>query len=344
MMVSVHSLLLRKVVVTASHLIRSNKCSSHTKQREFSPTYSELPPREIYVEASGQSENVLVTSTSATSESERLLQFPSARRVADDPKTKIFTFEGLTPVSTADDTREDAIVSDILLDNENGVTRDDNFIASSPLASDLTLDKDQNDDTNYGMDNAQIVSVSSSVREKVAAWEKRVISWRSTDMYDVPFDEDPMRKNACKIENVDTPVVLIGDEFDMSKETITEIPLDEIFESEIQCGDTGNAETVEKSAIEALPVTNEFSVLKSEVPTVNLIASMTNLLDEEDEPEIHAAPSDENEASEAIDIEKRDMPEPMGNDSATPVTTTSLVETFGCPNAICSQVSKLWQS
>ena len=314
------------------------------KQREFSPTYSELPPREIYVEASSHPENVLVASTTATSESEPSIQFPSARRVADDPKTKIFTFEGLTPVSTADDTREDAIVADIMLDNENGVARDDNFVVSSPLTSDISVDKDQNEDTNFDIDNAQLVSVSSSVREKVAAWEKRLVSWRSADMYDVPFDEDPMRKNAGKIDNTVTPAAVIGDDFDMPKETITEIPLDEIFESEIQSTDTGNAETMEKIAVVAL--NNDCNTLESEqinTATTNAMASMTNLLDDDEEPEIHAAPSDEKETPVSVDIEQRDLPEAMKDDSA-PLTTASLVETFGCPDAICTQVSKLWQS
>jgi hypothetical protein len=313
-----------------------------TYQREFSPTYSELPPREIYVEASGQSENMLVASTTATSESEPSMQFPSARRVADDPKTKIFTFEGLTPVSTADDTREDAMVEDTTLDNEKGVTRDDNYIVSSPLTSDLSLDKDQHDDTNEDGENGQIVSVASSVREKVAAWEKRLISWRSADMYDVPFDEDPMRKNAGKIDNIGTPLDIIGDEFDMPKETITEIPLDDIFESEIKTGDTGNAEAVEMPVVVSL--TNECNILESEqvnTTATKLMASMTNLLDDEEEPEIHAAPSDEKETSDVVDIETRDLPEPMGNEPAS--ATTSLVDTYGCPDTICTQVSKLWQ-
>jgi hypothetical protein len=329
------------------------------KKHDISLTYSGQPPREIYVEASGQSDNVVVTTTTATSESEQSLLFPSARRVADDPKTKIFTFEGLTPVSTADDTREDAIVADLLPDHENRVARDDNFIVSSPLTSDLSLDKDHNDDTNYDVDNGQIVcSASSTVREKVAAWEKRVISWRSTDMYDVPFDEDPMRKNAGKIDNTVTLVAEIGDEIDMSKETITEIPLDEIFECEIQSGDGDNAETIERTTKVAQTDDSKFQEVEQAnatctnpvAPMTNLlgesdrapVASMTNLLDEDEEPELHTAPSDENEPSETADIEKRDIPEHEGNDS-TLGATTSLVESFGCPDAICTQVSKLWQ-
>lgn len=301
------------------------------------------------MEASGQSDNVLVATTTTTSESESL-QFPSARRVADDPKTKIFTLEGLTPVSTADDTREDAMVADLSLVKEKETIRDDNF-ASSPLTSDISVDnKDQNDDTNddanEDVENGQIVSACSSVREKVAVWEKRIISLRSAEMYDVPFDEDPIGKNAGKVDKVITPVVLIGDEFEMPNETITEIPLDDIFESEIK-GDIVNVEIDEK--LVTVELINDCNILESEpVNTATttskpIIASMTNLLDEDEEAEIHPAPSDEKETSDAVDVETRDLPEQIRNEPG-PASTSSLVETFGCPDAICTQVSKLWQS
>jgi hypothetical protein len=177
-------------------------------------------------------------------------------------------------------------------------------------------------------------------------------------MYDVPFDEDPMRKNAGKIDNTVTLVAEIGDEIDMSKETITEIPLDEIFECEIQSGDGDNAETIERTTKVAQTDDSKFQEVEQAnatctnpvAPMTNLlgesdrapVASMTNLLDEDEEPELHTAPSDENEPSETADIEKRDIPEHEGNDS-TLGATTSLVESFGCPDAICTQVSKLWQ-
>ena len=305
------------------------------------------------MEASGQSDNVQVATTTTTSESETL-QFPSARRVADDPKTKIFTFEGLTPVSTADDTREDAMDADPSHVNDKEIVRDDNF-ASSPLTSDISVDnKDQNDGTNDGtnddenedVENGQIISACSSVKEKVAIWEKRIISLRSAEMYDVPFDEDPMGKNAGNADKVTTPVVLIGDEFEMPKETITEIPLDDVFESEIK-GDTVNVDIDEKPVV--VEINSDCNIVESEpvntakTTSKSIVVSMTNLLDEDEEPEIHSAPSDEKETSDSVDVETRDMPEQKGNEPGL-ISTTSLVETFGCPDAICTQVSKLWQS
>jgi hypothetical protein len=306
-------------------------CVTIKKQREFSPTYSELPPREIFVEALNESENVRVATT--TSESERSVEFPTARRVADDPKAKIFTFEGLTPVSTVDDTREDNVVAGKLPEKEPRAVRDDNYIVCSPLTSDLSKDQMDENDDNY-VESGQIVSVSSTVREKVAAWERQIVTWRSTDMYDVPFDEDPMSKN-----------VHVGD-FETPIETITEIPMDDVLDDVIECGDneythidliteatTPNARNITETEQEAILVTQP-------------IASMTNLLDEEEDHEmIHTAPSDEMKIPVHNDAEDRNLgQQSLGNaPTAAATITTNLVETFGCPDAFCTQVSKLWQ-
>jgi hypothetical protein len=306
------------------------------KQRaEFSPTYSELPPREIFVEALNQSENVRVATTT-TSESERSLQFPTARRVANDPKTKIFTFEGLTPVSTVDDAREDTILVGTSPENETRVVVNDNFIVCSPISSDLSKDQMDENDNNYE-ESEQIVSVASTVREKVAAWERQIGTWRSSDMYDVPFDEDPMRKN-----------VHVG-EFETPIETITEIPMDDVLDDVIECGNNDNTH-IDLTAEASTP--NTCKMTESDQAAIALtqpMASMTNLLDEEEEPEmmIHSVPSDEltisadNEANEDRNLGQE---ESMGNELQSKALTTNLVETFGCPDAFCTQVSKLWQS
>ena len=139
---------------------------------------------------------------------------------------------------------------------------------------------------------------------------------------------------------------LIGDEFEMPKETITEIPLDDVFESEIK-GDTVNVDIDETPAV--VEINSDCNIVESEpvntatTTSKSIIVSMTNLLDEDEEPEIHSAPSDEKETSDSVDVETRDLPEQKGNEPGL-VSTTNLVETFGCPDAICTQVSKLWKS
>jgi hypothetical protein len=287
------------------------------------------------VEASSQGENVRIATS--TSESDRSLHFPLARRVAD-PKTKIFTFEGLTPVSTVDDTREDAIIIDTLLDKERGVIRDENYIVCSPLTSDLSFEKDQNDDNYDYVVNRQIVSVSSTVKEKVVAWEKQLISWRSTDMYDVPFDEDPMRKVTA---NTDGPNdAAIGEDFDITKETITEIPIEDVVESDVKLADHVEA-VVFTNTVECNVVSSSEQSSTNPTQQQQLIASMTNLLDEDEEAGIHTAPSDEDEKSAPIVSENRELQEPLGSEPIPEVK--SMVESFGCPDAICTQVSKLWQ-
>lgn len=258
-------------------------------------------------------------------------------------------------MSTADDAREDTVTQGAINDKENGVLRDPNGI-SSPLTSDLSQEKDQYDDDDDVHELEQICTVSSTVKERVAEWEKRTVSWRSVEVYDVPFDEDPMSKmpTGRKLEDLNIPDVIEDDDFDASKETITEIPVEDIFE-----GDTISKEVTE-TAGSVLPYESVNVVVCDTVKeneTTNIIqpiASITNLLDEDDDPDINTAPSDELVLSNNDEIvvsvletsENRAVEAEKVVDADTNTSSIDIVETFRCPGTdeICTQVSKLWSS
>ena len=126
--------------------------------------------------------------------SDRSVHMPPAPRVMVNPKAKIFTFEGLTPVSTLEDVREETIsVGDSSIDRGQPVVRDDGCDASSPLTLDHSLDQEEEETE---QDNVLIVKESSTFKEKIAAWERQMATWCGSDVDEVPFDEDPMVKVA----------------------------------------------------------------------------------------------------------------------------------------------------
>lgn len=309
------------------------------KREELSPAYSELPPREIFVEATNSVENV---GAEAMQLEDEMIHFPTSPRL-EDAKAKVFTFEGLTPVSTVEDAREDLVVDSLLVEKESGVRRDESFIDCSPLTVDQSRGEDMNDNDDMHPDSAQIVSVCSSVKEKVAAWERHVASMRSTDMYDVPFDEDPMPKNISKSEDVEKSV---------NKAPFIALSNNERIEEEGLMEDTTNMSHMKELVVETLNLQSD-SIVPENKPSASeaLERSPTlshpipavadlSLLDQEEETEIHAAPSDEMETTPCMDMNVSKTLQPDGAQSST-VQMTGM-ESYGCPDEFCTQVSKLW--
>jgi hypothetical protein len=312
---------------------------SAAKREEFSPTYSDLPPREIFVEATDSAENRGVV---VIEEADDLIHFPTSPRV-EDQKAKVFTFEGLTPVSTADDAREDVGVDSAILEKESGVHLDETFRECSPLTADQSHGKDQNiDDDDMYTDSAQIISVSSSVKEKVAAWERHVASMRSSDTYDVPFDEEPIHRIVVKSDGCET----------LAARAIS-IPLTttERIEEEVPMEDSSDNSKPNELVVETANLQNDSIVRengqangtlehKAKSPHPFPAVAHLSLLDQEEEPEIHTAPSDEMESLPCILLADSD---PTKQDATTSTVQMTGMESYGCPDELCNQVSKLWK-
>jgi hypothetical protein len=271
-------------------------------------------------------------------EADEMIHFPTSHRV-EDQKAKVFTFEGLTPVSTVDDAREDVVADSSIVENESDVHRDETYEECSPLTADQSHDNDQNDDdVDMYPDSAQIVSVSSSVKEKVAAWERHVASMRSGDTYDVPFDEEPIRRPVVKSDDCDRLVT-----------NAISIPLTatEKIEEEVPMEDNSNNSNQKELVVETdnlqsdstLPENDQATSEPKATPHPMLAVADLSLFDPEEEPEIHTAPSDEMESMSCMVL---DVSERIQKEATTSIQMTGL-ESYGCPDELCTQVSKLWK-
>jgi hypothetical protein len=173
----------------------------------------------------------------------------------------------------------------------------------------------------------------------VAAWERHAASFRGNEIYDVPFDEDPMQKVGAKSGVFDKQLARVVPQIPTPIERIEEIPFDDNIDSSKPKELIVETSNLQVDSI-ALPTTDSTIITVERVPTVggvHTITTMTNLslFDQEEELEIHAAPSDETRFVAEANNDEREVP------SATAQRTG--IETFACPDAICTQVSKLWR-
>lgn len=362
----------------ASYSQRDDDRPTSKQDSDFNPTYAGLPPREIIVEASvGCGGSTTTTPPSRTvalmSSKSSSVHEPDAPRRVDDPKTKIFTFEGLTPVSTIDDTREDAVVAAGASPEREAPVRDaGGFDACSPLTVDHSLDHEdaqENDDPEV---NENLMS-----EEKLEATERQTATGRCSEVYEVPFDEDPMmsavllkasptNKAAPEASRITTEVT--------PQESITEIPSDDkdtsSSESNIAAAtshgnldistdkvvasqeeDTGDKVVVSTADTDKSDGTNPASDntpdaavtaiedAVSKAISASSVASCS-LLDQEDEAEILPSPTDEQELRSTTTT---DLPTTVAADSdeiRNNVAKFLAVEAMGCPDEICNQVSK----
>jgi hypothetical protein len=147
-----------------------------------------------------------------------------------------------------------------------------------------------------------------------------------------------MQKVGAKSGVFDKQIAKVGQQIPTPIERIEETPFDDNIDSSKPKELIVETSNLQVDSI-ALPTTESTIITVERVPTVggvHTITTMTNLslFDQEEELEIHAAPSDENLVAEANNDE-REVP------SATAQRTG--IETFACPDAICTQVSKLWR-
>lgn len=311
------------------------------------------------------------TSEKATM-SNKLVPVPTTPR-ADCPKARIFTFEGLTPVSTIDDAREDTAVAAGSPEQAPAV-RDSGFDTCSPLTIDNSMEQEEAvPDKDCMVNKSPIVRETSSVKEKVAAWERQTTNWRGPDDYEVPFDEEPMstpiglRPEAEKI--VDLTAAAAAASTESPPESITETPVDDKDTSchtSMAVADvvSENSPEVPFSAKDAAEVPTVAETARSTKETKMIVdcehncdtafegdeAAVTmaasNLLDQEDDTEIAPSPTDEEEdRCHPVDGNNDPgEPSPDCNNSRSvdlPASSAALAEVglFGCNDEICTQVS-----
>jgi hypothetical protein len=170
------------------------RAPSSKREEAFSSTYSELPPREIFVESTATTPAdacvVMADSVGFLSHSPRMTGNHASA------KAKVFTFEGLTPVSTLDDTRQDtpAVLGDAAHNNDNtpASNRDTDDVVTEQACSPLTIDHSSSGEHEAAPSSFIVLDGPSTFKQKIAAWEQQTKTWKAKEVYEVPFDEDPM--------------------------------------------------------------------------------------------------------------------------------------------------------
>lgn len=187
----------------------------------------------------GGVDDAQMTGTNDSSKFRCVPDTPRQAAVGNDAKAQVFTFEGLTPVSTLDDTREDnnqLRLETVAEKHDNESAREANGIAAE-TCSPLTVDNSVSGDPDSAIvlkTQSIVVEPSSTFKEKIAAWERQTTKWRVRDTYEVPYDEDPMfsaetPRSACSPRFLKPPPIseFASSSSQFPPESITEIPADE---------------------------------------------------------------------------------------------------------------------